>query len=237
MMHMTHTLRRLALPAALIATLALASCGTGSNAPAVGGGPSSTSGATTSPPVAGPPAPASPTPTATGTRSPVGPPNTGSANSADVDFAMSMITSHLQAGAIADLAPKHAIDNKIKTLAPKVKTAQGPEVTTMAGWLVGAGIPVPDATGGHDMSGMGGTKMQVVISPQEMTALGKATGAGFDRMWLQLMLKSHQGALAMARTEVAKGINPDAKTLAQSIIDRQSGEVATMKSILTGISG
>jgi uncharacterized protein (DUF305 family) len=232
-----HMLRMLTLPTALVATLVLASCGTSPSPGAAGPQTSGTSGQTTSPPVAGPPVPAGPSPTATGTRSPVGPPNTGPANPADVDFAMSMITSHLQAGAIADLAPKHAEDDKIKALAPKVKKAQGPEVTTMAGWLVGAGIPVPDATGGHDMSGMGGTKMQVVISPQELTALGKATGAGFDRMWLQLMLKSHQGALAMAGTELTKGVNPDAKKLAQSIIDRQSGEVATMKSILTGISG
>jgi uncharacterized protein (DUF305 family) len=230
-------LRILAPPTALVATLALASCGTSSSP---GAGAPAASGTTTSAPVAGPPVPASPTPTATGTPSPVGPPASGPSNVDDVGFAMSMITSHLQAKVIAALAPKHAEhakDDKIKALAPNVTKAQGPEVTTMAGWLVGGGIPVPDATGGHDMSAMGGPKMQVVISPQEMTALGKATGAGFDRMWLQLMLKSHEAAVAMARTELTKGVNPDAKKLAQSIFERQSGEVATMKSILTGISG
>jgi len=149
---------------------------------------------------------------------------------------MAMTMSHLQAGAIADLAPQRAKDNKIKALAPKVKKAQGPEVTAMAGWLVGGGIPVPDATGGHDMSAMGGAKMQVVISPQELTTLGRATGSGFDRRWLELMLKSHQAAVATARTELAKGVNPDAKKIAQSVIERQSAEIATMTSILSAFA-
>jgi uncharacterized protein (DUF305 family) len=231
-------MRTLALPVALVAAMALASCG---NSPSPSPGAarpqaSGTSGAATSAPSAGGTPTESGTPTGSGTQSPVGPPATGPSNVTDVNFAMSMITSHLQAGAIADLARKHAKSDKVKALAPKVKKAQGPEVTTMAGWLVGGGIPVPDATGGHDMSAMGGPKMQVVISPQEMTALSKATGAGFDGMWLQLMLKSHQGAVAMARTELTKGINPDAKKIAQSIFDRQTAEMARMTSILAGIT-
>ena len=224
---MTPTLRTLALPAALVAALALSSCGTGSSPYAAGAQTSPTSGATSG---------AGGAPTAGGTRSPVGPPASGSSNAADVDFAMAMTMSHLQAGAIADLAPQRAKDNKIKALAPKVKKAQGPEVTAMAGWLVGGGIPVPDATGGHDMSAMGGAKMQVVISPQELTTLGKATGSGFDRMWLELMLKSHQAAVATAGTELAKGVNPDAKKIAQSVIERQSAEIATMTSILSAFA-
>jgi len=223
----TPTLRTLALPAALVAAFVLSSCGTGSSPNAAGAQTSATSGATSGTGGA---------PTAGGTQSPVGPPASGPSNTADVDFAMAMTMSHLQAGAIADLAPQRAKDNKIKALAPKVKKAQGPEVTAMAGWLVGGGIPVPDATGGHDMSAMGGAKMQVVISPQELTTLGRATGSGFDRMWLELMLKSHQAAVATARTELAKGVNPDARKIAQSVIERQSAEIATMTSMLSGLA-
>jgi len=218
-------LRTLALPAVLV--VALSSCGTSPSPGAAGPQTSAASGATSGTGSA---------PTASAGQFPVGPPATGSSNPADVDFAMAMTANHLQAAAIADLAPGHAKDNKIKALAAKVKKSNGPELTAMTGWLVGGGIPVPDAMGGHDMSGMGGAKMPVVISPQEMAALGKATGSGFDRMWLQLMLKSHQGALTMARTELAKGLNPDARKIATSVVERQSAEIATMTPILTGLA-
>ena len=228
---MKPVLRTLALSATLVVAVALSSCGTSSTSGAAG---PETSGRNGAPTASGTPSPVGPP--ASGTPYPVGPPASGTSNASDVDFAMAMTMSHLQAGAIADLAPQHAKDNKITALASKVKKAQGPEVTAMAGWLVGGGIPVPDASGGHDMSGMGGAAMKVVISPAEMTALGKATGSGFDRMWLQLMLKSHQAAVATARTELAQGVNAGAKKLAQSVIERQSAEIATMTSILTGLA-
>lgn len=142
---------------------------------------------------------------------------------------------------MADLAPTRAGDAKIKALAPKITESQGPEITRMSGWLAGGNLPVPtDASGGsmagHDMSGMGGA-MPGMMTPQEMTNLSKASGSGFDRMWLQMMIKHHQGAVATAKTELAKGLNPDAKKLAQSIIDEQSAEIVTIKSILAGIPG
>ena len=218
---MTPVLGRLTLPAAaLVVALALSSCGTSASPSAAGQQTSGTSGG----------------PAATAGQSPVGPPATGPSNNSDLDFAMAMTTSHLQTGAMADLAAQRAKAKKIKTLAPQIKKAQGPEVTAMAGWIVGAGLPVPGVTGGHDMSAMGGAKMQIVISPQELAALGKATGAGFDRMWLQLMLKSHRATVVIARTELAKGLNADAKKIAQSVIDRHSAQIATMTSILTGLA-
>jgi uncharacterized protein (DUF305 family) len=224
---MTHILRTLALPTALVATMAVASCGTSPSTPAASSTPSATA------------------PSPSGTQSPVGPPATGESNVGDIEFATAMITWHLQSEAMGNLASKHAIDGKIKALAPKMKKPQGPEVTRMAGWLVGGGLPVPDITGGTAMAGMAGMagmggkggRPHVMMSAQEMTALAKATGSRFDRMWLQLMVKHHQGAVATARTELAKGINVDAKKIAQTVIDRQTAEIAKLKSILSGISG
>lgn len=218
---MTNILRTLALPVALVATLAVASCGSGTTTPSAGK-PSATAA-----------------PTAT--RSPVGPPATGDSNPADVAFAKAMISHHFQGVEMADLAPTNASDAKVKALAPKIKTAQGPEITAMAGWLVGGGQSVPDAHGGgqmagHDMSGMGGA-MPGMMSAKDMAALGKASGPAFDRMWLQMMVKHHEGAMATAKTELAKGLNVGAKQVAKSVIDRQSAEITTMKSILTGLSG
>ncbi len=211
---MKHILRILALPAALAATLVLASCGTSSSADGHG-----TDG------MNGP---------ATGAASAGGSPATGAKNDADIQFATMMIPHHAQAVEMADLAIKGATDPKIKALAPKIKAAQSPEIARMSGWLTGWGAPVPG--GGDDMSGMGGSAGGM-MSGRQMADLGSATGSAFDRMWLQMMIEHHEGAVAMARTGLAEGTNPEGKQLAQAIIDGQSGEIAEMKSILAGIPG
>ncbi len=214
---MKHLLRTLALPTALAGTLVLASCGTNADTNGMNG-TAGMNGATT------------------GTSAVGGAPATGAKNEADIEFATMMIPHHAQAVAMAAMAPKQATDPKLKALAVKIKEAQAPEIARMSGWLTGWGAPVPDVAGGSEMSGMGG-QAGGMMSAQEMTDLGKASGSGFDRMWLQSMTRHHEGAVDMAKTELAKGTNPDAKKLAQSIIDSQSTEIAEMKSILTGIPG
>ena len=60
-----------------------------------------------------------------------------------------------------------------------------------------------------------------MMTEEEMRKLEQASGAEFDRMFLEMMIRHHQGAIDMAKTEVAKGANPEAKALAQRIIDAQ----------------
>lgn len=211
---MTFRLRTLALPtAALAAAVILASCGTGSD------GVHETTG------VGG----ASSTATAVS-----GAPAAGDKNEADTLFATMMIPHHAQAIEMADLALSQATDPKVKALAPKIKGAQGPEITRMSGWLTGWGAPVPGTAGGSGMSGMSGMGEQTggMMSAQEMADLGAATGPAFDRMWLKMMITHHEGAVAMAKDELDQGANPEAKQLAQAVIDSQSTEIAEMRSAL-----
>jgi uncharacterized protein (DUF305 family) len=220
MVTMLHIPRILALPTVLVAGFALVSCGTSTGAEAEGNAPKSA-------PAAGPAVPGA-TPTAVGT------PAKEPVNAADVNFASMMILQHTQGMAMVDLALKQAVDAKVKALAPKIKAGDVPELARMSGWFTSVGSPVP--SGVHDMSMPGmEAKPQGVVSAKEMTDLGKATGSGFDRMWLQLMIRHHQGAVDMARTELAKGSSPDGKQVAKSIVDRQSGEITTMTSILAGV--
>jgi uncharacterized protein (DUF305 family) len=51
------------------------------------------------------------------------------------------------------------------------------------------------------------------------------------------MVKHHQGAVAMARTELAQGANANAKSLARSIIESQKNEIAQMKGMLGQMTG
>lgn len=97
----------------------------------------------------------------------------------------------------------------------------------MSGWLTGWGQPVPDTT-----SSMGGMDMgDGMMTDADMKKLDAATGAAFDRIWLQMMIKHHQGAVTMATTELKSGSNAEAKTLAQSIISSQTAEIAQMQKL------
>ena len=212
---MKHLTRTLALPTALAATLVLSACGSAEMSGMSGTNHSASTASS---------APANNTKNANTTK-----------NKADVTFASMMIPHHAQAVSMADMALAQATNPKVKALAPKIKAAQGPEIELMSGWLTGWGAPVPAADGGSDMSGMEGMGDQTggMMSDKEMTALKSATGSAFDRMWLQMMVKHHQGALDMAKTALDQGANPEAKKLAKSIIDSQSAEIAEMNSILT----
>jgi uncharacterized protein (DUF305 family) len=52
-------------------------------------------------------------------------------------------------------------------------------------------------------------------------------------MWLSMMIAHHQGAIDMAKTEVAQGSNAEAKSLAQKIIDGQQAEITEMQGLQT----
>lgn len=64
-----------------------------------------------------------------------------------------------------------------------------------------------------------------------MRQLETAMGADFDRMWVQMMIKHHQGAVAMATTELEQGENTDATALAQKIVDAQKAEITEMQAL------
>ena len=94
-------------------------------------------------------------------------------------------------------------------------------------WLDDWGI----VRGESEMEGMdhsGG-----MMSDEDMSALESATGAEASRLFLEQMTQHHQGAIDMAQRELDNGENPDALELAQTIIDAQTAEIATMQDILT----
>jgi uncharacterized protein (DUF305 family) len=217
---MNHALRTLALPTALATVLALAACGSSTDSTTSPG--SAGHGMTSMPTMTG----RTSTPTAPGTATAA-----GQHNDADVRFATDMIPHHGQAIQMSTMAASRASTTQVKKLAAQIKAAQTPEIRTMSGWLKGWGAPVPGTMGGMSMGSTGG------MSPQEMTALGRATGPSFDRMFLTGMVKHHQGAVAMARTELTQGASSDAKKLAQSIIASQNKEIAQMKGMLARMQG
>ncbi|GAC58914.1 hypothetical protein GOHSU_59_00070 [Gordonia hirsuta DSM 44140 = NBRC 16056] len=142
-------------------------------------------------------------------------------NSADVDFAAMMIPHHAQAVEMADLVPTRTQNAWLIEFAAKVKAAQQPEIDQMSQALQSWDQPLPDLTVHHDMDGM--------MTPEQMTHLASLSGEAFDREWITMMIAHHEGAVSMARTELAQGQNPQMRTLAQQIIDSQQAEITEMR--------
>ncbi len=161
--------------------------------------------------------------------------NTGntstSFNDADLTFAQSMIPHHQQAVEMAKMARLQASSADVKELALKIEAAQGPEIATMSGWLDAWGKDVPSGSG---MGGMdhGSSGMPGMMDKDDMILLYSATGAGFDRIFLTMMIEHHEGAIEMAKTEQADGEYQDAVALASKIESDQTAEIAMMRDLL-----
>jgi uncharacterized protein (DUF305 family) len=149
-------------------------------------------------------------------------PATAGHNSQDVMFAQMMIPHHQQAIVMAKQAATKASSPQVEKLAEQIEQAQGPEIQMMTGWLQTWGASKP-SDGMHMGDGM--------MSDQDMKKLAKLSGKPFDRAFLQMMIKHHQGAITMAKTEQAQGSSADAKALADSIVTSQSAEITTMQKL------
>ena len=161
----------------------------------------------------------------------------GPFNDADVSFAQGMLPHHRQAVEMAELTKGRTDTPEVLELAEQISAAQGPEIQTMTAFLESWGAEVPAE--GMDMgSGMAGTDaggtegMPGMMSAGEMTGLEAATSENFDRMFLQMMVVHHEGAVQMAQAELDAGENPSALSLAQAIVDAQESEIARMRDLL-----
>lgn len=198
----------LGLVLSLVAAVALGACSSSSDHSGMGGSSSSTT---------------------------IAIPESADHNATDVGFAQGMIPHHAQAIEMADLALSNTTNPEVLSLAKAIKAAQSPEIETLSGWLRQWGQPVPSIEMGsmdHDMSGMDGMMMDGMMSKADMDRLESSTGTEFDRLWLELMIQHHEGAVKMSNAEVDGGKNPEAIALAQSIISSQQAEITTMESLL-----
>ncbi|WP_319453172.1 MULTISPECIES: DUF305 domain-containing protein [unclassified Mycobacterium] len=153
-------------------------------------------------------------------------------NDADVAFATDMIPHHQQAVEMSAMVPSRSTNPELVKLAADISAAQGPEIETMKVFLVQwTGGEAPAGHDGHDTGGM---QMPGMTDDGTMTKLESLKGAEFDTLWLQSMIGHHEGAIAMAKTELADGTNVDAKGLAQGIVTGQEAEITQMKQMLGG---
>lgn len=147
---------------------------------------------------------------------------TGQFSNADLMFAQMMIPHHQQAVDMGEIATSRALNPEVLELAQQIANEQAPEIELMQSWLKAAGATDHME---HDMG------MDSMLTDAELETLKAATGAEFDRLYLEGMIAHHEGAIAMAEN-VVDSKNAEVAKLAAAIIESQTAQIAYMKELL-----
>ncbi len=158
----------------------------------------------------------------------------------DVGFAQDMSVHHRQAVLMAGLARDRSTDPAIRLIAFDIETNQLQQIGQMQGWLsLWNAAPLPTGrymtwmTDASSMPGMahgsgpdtiGVATMPGMASAADLQRLQAASGGQFDVLFLQLMLRHHQGGAPMARYAAAHGEAAQVRNLADKMVISQGAE-------------
>ena len=158
---------------------------------------------------------------------------------ADIEFMSGMIPHHAQAVIMAGWAPSHGARKDVAVLCERIVVGQRDEIGMMQQWLRDRGLPVPDATATKHKMKMNGMEHEMLMpgmmTDEQMAALDKARGPEFDRLFLEGMIRHHQGAVDMVE-ELFKAYGAAQDEViykfASDVYADQSTEIARMQKML-----
>ena len=164
------------------------------------------------------------------------------ANAADVQFMTGMIPHHAQAVLIAGWAPSHGARDDVQRLCERIVVGQRDEIGLMQTWLKQRGLEVPPANATHMKMTMGGMTHEMLmpgmLTDEELKQLDAARGSDFDRLFLQAMIRHHQGAISMVDDlEGADGARQDETVFrfSQDVYADQTTEIERMTKMLATV--
>jgi uncharacterized protein (DUF305 family) len=150
-----------------------------------------------------------------------------------------MIPHHAQAVVMAGWAPSHGARSDVAILCERIVVAQRDEIAMMQQWLADRALDVPDATSTRHKMKMNGMEHEMLMpgmmTDEQMAALDKARGPEFDRLFLEGMIRHHQGAIDMVEELFkAHGAAQDEVIyrFASDVYADQSTEIARMHKML-----
>lgn len=155
---------------------------------------------------------------------------------ADVGFMQGMISHHAQALEMTALIPQRSESEGMRKLGLRIELSQADEIEMMQAWLGARGEKVTDV---HAHHAHGATLMPGMLTAEEMGRLAEASGTAFDRLFLELMIKHHEGALIMVEellSQPGAGQDSDIFAFTSDITADQSMEIARMGAMLKELS-
>ncbi|MCW8872958.1 MAG: DUF305 domain-containing protein [Xanthomonadales bacterium] len=155
----------------------------------------------------------------------------------DVKFMSDMIPHHHQALQMAELVADRTNNPELIDIAGRINGSQGDEIAFMQQWLRERGERVPDPTAheamhtSHTMAGM--------ASPEQMAELAAANATEFDRLFLQLMIAHHEGAVKMVEELLeapGSAFDPVLFEFTSDVTNDQNAEIERMNALLVRLS-
>jgi uncharacterized protein (DUF305 family) len=170
----------------------------------------------------------------------------------DRAFVAQMIPHHEMAVAMAADTPARGEHPEIRALGRGVTTAQEREIAEMRAIAKRLGVTPDSMSGGDAASGHegmdhgGGEKPAADAADGSMAADARTLGLSvdemgmsmemsalktakpFDRAFIDQMIPHHQGAIRMARAQLANGRDPELRRISQAIVAAQKREIAEM---------
>ena len=153
---------------------------------------------------------------------------------ADVQFMQGMIIHHEQAIAMVALVPTRTKTAALGLIGRRIDVSQRDEIKLMTRWLEAHHQPTRLPMDHDNMTSM--PMMPGMLSPEEMVALDAAQGTTFDRLFLEGMIKHHQGALEMVKelfSNEGAGQNVEIFRFASEVDADQRAEIKRMQALLT----
>ena len=184
---------------------------------------------------------------------------TPKADSVDVGFAQDMTVHHEQAVQMATWERDHTTDPRLRQLAFDIESGQSRQIGHMQGWLalwdaaalpsgphmkwmtadgssqmnhssMASGATAPGTTAPGAMQGM--DRMPGMATDDELRRLRSSTGPALDTLFLQLMLRHHEGGTGMLAHAAQYASIPDVRNLASQMLRAQTTESEHMRQLL-----
>jgi uncharacterized protein (DUF305 family) len=175
---------------------------------------------------------------------------TPTTESAEAGFARDMQTHHNQGVELSFIIRDLTDDDAVRLLAYDIATTQSAQSGMMQGWLAVWGLPAhgpdPEMTwmmqptlkgeghnhGSGDSAHEPGEPMPGLATPEQITELKSLTGVAAERIFLQLMIAHHQGAIEMGEAVLDRSTNSTVRTFANGVVKSQQSEIDLMNSML-----
>ncbi|MFY9633452.1 MAG: DUF305 domain-containing protein [Cellulosimicrobium cellulans] len=166
----------------------------------------------------------------------------------DAGFARDMQTHHAQAVEMAMLIRDTSENPEVRAVAYDIATAQQHQNGQMFAWLQDWGLsqagsepPMAWMTGDGTHGGTGashgtpgegtGGAMEGMATPDQMQALRASSGVEADRLFTALMIRHHQGGVAMASAAARLAVTPKVRDFAARIVEAQSAEITALEEL------
>ncbi len=160
---------------------------------------------------------------------------------ADVKFLQGMIVHHEQAIIMSEMANKRTNNKIILDLAKRIDVSQKDEINFMESWLKQRNEYADSSHSDHHMHESHHMHMNMagMATPKQLNNLSNSKSTDFDRLFLQLMITHHDGALEMVE-ELKKypgnAYDPILNEFVSDLVNDQGVEIERMNGILVGLS-